>query len=104
MRRQPLVPLALAALPLLFFAAHALSKRPKPHPCPDRRYLVQGLPLLPGDSAPEPTVISGKQISSGNACLATNARLKATDTGTRIKAMRPAGTGLRAKATLAATI
>ncbi len=104
MPRRPLVPLALAALPLLLFAARTLSKRPEQQPCPDRRYLVQGSPLLPGDVAPEAIVITGKQVSFGNICRSTNATLKATAKGTRVKATFRSCTGLHGKAKLTATI
>ena len=104
MRRQSIVPLALAALPLLFFVGAALSKRPKPQPCPDRRYLVRGSPVLPGDSALEPIVIRGRQISFGRVCPVTNGKLRTTARGTKVNATWRSCTGLHGKVKLTATI
>jgi len=109
-RRGIPVRFALVGLPLLMFAAagsftaQARSKRPKPQPCPDQSYLVQGAPVLPGSTTPEAIVVSGKQISLGAACAPTAAKLSVKRRGTTVKATWPSCTGIVGKLKLAAKI
>ncbi len=115
MRRFVSVMFALAVVALLLLAAsphaaagssaaEARAKRRKPTPCPDQRYVVQGAPLLPGASAPEAIVISGKQISLGSDCPGTAARVALRIRGTKVKAAWPSCTGIQGHVKLAATI
>jgi hypothetical protein len=115
MRQWLSVPLALVVVPFPlfaapryaapdFFTAQARVKRPKPKPCPDQSYLVQGSPLLPGDSAPEAIVISGNHISLGADCAPTIAKRTVTPRGTKLKATWSSCTRLRGKVKLAAKI
>src|SRR5687768_13185893 len=89
-RRVPAF-LAVLIVPVLSLAAlsHASggprSERLKPVPCPDRRYLVEGWPLLPGDAAPQAIVVSGKQVSLGTLCAPTTGKIAAKRRGTRVK-------------------
>jgi hypothetical protein len=104
----------LVVLPLVFagpsfgapdsFNAQARSRRRKPKPCPDQRYVVQGSPVLPGDSASEAFVISNKHISLGTECALSPAKLRVTPHGTKIKARWSSCTGLQGKVKLVASI
>jgi hypothetical protein len=115
MTRRFSVPLALAVVPFLLFAAPYYSargvlaaqagvKRGKPKPCPDQRYLVEGSPVLPGDSIPDVIVISGKHVALGTACAPTTAKFAVRSRGTRVKAKWSSCTGLPGKVKLRAMI
>jgi hypothetical protein len=93
----------MAILSLVLFPTW-LSAKAKPQVCPDRRYLVEGGPTVPGDATPEAVVITGGQMSFGTVCPSTKAKLRATAHGTRVKATWASCTGLRGKAKVRALI
>lgn len=97
------VPLALLVVGLLA-PDGALAKRPRPAPCPDQRYLVQGTPALPGDQTPEAIVVSGRQVSLGAGCAPVSAKVAAKRKGTKIRARWASCQGLAGRVKLAALI
>jgi hypothetical protein len=92
-------------LVLLVGAAGTLvssAARPKPEPCPDGRYLVDGAPLLSGAATTpaDGVTVAGGQVSLDGACPPVAGKVKTKRKGTSVKTTWPLCEGVEGKVRL----